>query len=63
MVRDARKVDYLLDRDPFEALAWPRIQTAKPDPFTEEDRDKVLAQFRLKSPFYSHGHTHCFSPA
>jgi integrase len=38
--------------DPFAFLKWPRIQREKPDPFTEEDRDKVLNQFRLKSPFY-----------
>ena len=23
-LRDARKIDYLLDRDPFEALIWPQ---------------------------------------
>ena len=24
MVRDARTVDYLIEKDPFEALLWPR---------------------------------------
>ncbi len=52
MMRDARKVDYLIERDPFEALTWPRVHTLKPDPFTEAERDKVIAQFTRKSPFY-----------
>ena len=51
-IRDARKIDYLLDRDPFEALIWPRRQTPKPDPFTEAERDSVIAAFGKKSPFY-----------
>jgi integrase len=51
-IRDARKIDYLLDRDPFEALMWPRRQTPKPDPFTEDERDSIIAAFANKSPFY-----------
>jgi hypothetical protein len=63
MIRDARKIDYLVDRDVFEALIWPRLQTKKPDPFTEKERDKILAQFQLKSPFYYPGFTRCSLPA
>ena len=50
MVRDARQVDYLLEKDPFTALQWPRLKTAKPDPLTEEERDAILAYFREKRP-------------
>lgn len=50
--RDARKVDYLVDRDPFQALQCPRIPTARPDPFSEEERDAILAQFKAKVPSY-----------
>jgi len=51
-IRDARKIDYLIDRDPFEALIWPRRQQERPDPFTEEERDEIIAQFAKRSPFY-----------
>ena len=50
MVRDARQVDYLLEKDPFEAIQWPRLKTARPDPFTEEERDAILSYFREKRP-------------
>jgi integrase len=53
-IRDARKIDYLLDRDTFEALIWPRRQTGKPDRFTEAERDSIIAAFGKKSPFYVH---------
>ena len=43
---------YLIDTDPFAALDWPRLQTPKPDPFTEEERDKILQAFKEKSRFY-----------
>ena len=51
-IRDARQVDYLLDRDPFEAVLWPRGKKPKPDPFTEPERDTIIAAFAKKSPFY-----------
>ncbi len=41
-----------MDRDPFQALQWPRIPTARPDPFSEEERDDILAQFKAKVPSY-----------
>jgi integrase len=44
MVRDARKDD-LIDTDPFAALDWPDLATPKPDPFTEQERDQILAWF------------------
>jgi integrase len=45
-------VDGLVEKDPFEALTWPRVQLQKPDPFTEIERDTVLATFAKRSAFY-----------
>ena len=33
-------------------MIWPRRQTPKPDPFTEAERDSIIAAFGKKSPFY-----------
>ncbi len=52
MIRDARVVDYLIDKDPFAALKWPRTENTEPDPFTEQERDKILLYFKMKNPFY-----------
>ena len=52
MIRDARTVDYLIEKDPFEALVWPRKTLSKPDPFEEQERDTIIAYFRQKVPFY-----------
>jgi len=52
MMRDARTVDGHLDKDPFEALHWPRAEETEPDPFTEEERDKILSYFKNKKVFY-----------
>jgi hypothetical protein len=52
MVRDARTVDYLIEKDPFEALLWPRKPLSKPDPFEEEERDAIVVYFRQKASFY-----------
>ena len=49
MVRDARKIDHLIEADPFAALDWPRIPTPKPDPFTEKERDAIITQFAKRS--------------
>jgi hypothetical protein len=45
MVRDARAVDELIDKDPFAALEWPRAEETEPDPFTENERDRILNHF------------------
>jgi hypothetical protein len=52
MIRDARTVDYLIEKDPFEALVWPRRTPTKPNPFQEEERDAIIAYFRQKVSFY-----------
>jgi integrase len=51
MIRDARTVDYLIEKDPFEALVWPRRTPTKPNPFQEEERDAIIAYFRQKVSF------------
>jgi integrase len=49
MIRDARKFDGLPMMDnPFAMLEWPDVPMPKPDPFTETERDKILAYFRQK---------------
>jgi len=52
MVRDARTVDQLIDRDPFTGVIWPRLPKRPADPFTEEERDKILRWFRKSDRFY-----------
>jgi len=52
MIRDARTVDYLIEKDPFGALVWPRKLPSKPDPFEEQERDAIIAYFRQKLSFY-----------
>lgn len=52
MLRDARAVDQLIDRDPFAGLIWPRMPKRPADPFTEDERDKLVRWFRTKQPFY-----------
>jgi hypothetical protein len=63
MIRDARTVDYLIEKDPFEALVWPRKTLNKPDPFEEQERDRIIAYFRQKVPFYYRSSTRSFLPA
>ena len=44
MVRDAM-TDGIVTRDPFAALKWPKPKTPEPDPFTPEERTRVLDWF------------------
>jgi hypothetical protein len=61
MIRDARTVDYLIEKDPFEALVWPRRTPTKPNPFQEEERDAIIAYFRQRSLSTTRSSTHYFS--
>jgi hypothetical protein len=50
MVRDAGKK---IERNPFDELPanwWPRTQQDDPDPFTEDERDRILDYFRANRP-------------
>lgn len=52
MIRDARVVDPLIDRDPSTGVIWPRMPKKPADPFTEEERNKIPRCFRKRNPFY-----------
>jgi integrase len=52
LYRDARTVDRLVGDDPFAALRWPRKIELEPDPFTAEERDKLLDHLRHKATWY-----------
>lgn len=48
MLRDARVVDHLLDRDPFDGVRWPRLPVPGPDPFTAEESARIEGWFAKK---------------
>src|SRR6266540_2203899 len=52
MIRDAREIDKMSIGDPFEAIPWPESKPVKRDPFTKDERDKILDYFRENQPFY-----------
>jgi len=52
MIRDARTIDLLITADPFAVLTWPRVPQPKPDPFTVEERDRIVAWFLEHKRFY-----------
>ncbi len=49
--RDAKRRG-LVDHNPFEDLQWPRIDRERPDPFTVEERETILAWFHEHERFY-----------
>jgi integrase len=52
LYRDARTVDRLVSDDPFKALRWPAKVDPDPDPFTEAERDTLVAYFQRKDRHY-----------
>src|SRR5262249_31381359 len=53
MYRDARiEFDSLQGRDPFLDVQWPRLPRNKPDPFTAEERDRILNWFLDHDTFF-----------
>jgi len=48
MIRDAREIDQLLNHDPFVGVRWPRIGVPGPDPFSADERNRILFWFRTK---------------
>ncbi len=52
LYRDARETDGLVTVDPFAVLKWPRRTRHQPDPFTEAERDAVIAHFRVRRRHY-----------
>jgi len=63
MIKGRAHVDYLIEKDPFEALLWPRKLPNKPDPFEEEERDGSLPTFGRKVFSITRSSTHYFSRA
>jgi integrase len=51
MWRAVRK-DKLTREDPFELLEWPARIAPKPDPFTAEERERIIAWWRDNDFFY-----------
>lgn len=51
LYRDARK-EGLATGDPFALLDWPQKIAPEPDPFTADERDKLLAYFLRKDRFW-----------
>jgi len=53
LYRDARaEIEELKGRDPFIDIQWPKAQRAKPDPFTAQERDKIVAHWARADFFY-----------
>ena len=53
MYRDARKeFPELAGRDPFMDLEWPEVDDEMPDPFTAEERQRILDHYLEREPFY-----------
>ena len=42
----------IVDKNPLRRLRWPAPERLPPDPFTIQERDKILAQIRQTQPFY-----------
>jgi len=58
MFRDAW-AEGLIERNPFDLLPakwWPQTIRPKPDPFTAEERDKIIEYFRVKFPDWPAAH-------
>jgi len=51
MWRDAL-AEEIVTNNPFAALRWIRAQRSRPDPFTAQERDKILGHFRETDFFY-----------
>ena len=49
MIRDAREVDRLLERDPFVGVRWGRTPVPGPEPFSFEERARILEWFRRRA--------------
>jgi integrase len=53
MYRDARfELETLQGKDPFMDIQWPRLPRKRPDPFTAEERDRILEWWLDNDCFY-----------
>ena len=46
MIRDAREIDRVLMLDPFVGVRWGRVPVPGPEPFTAEERSRILTWFK-----------------
>lgn len=53
MWRDAKLEGLVSGDDPFKQLKWPRIQREKPDPFSVDERDRIIAWFERHEAWYA----------
>jgi integrase len=52
MYRDARiEIEVLQGKDPFIDIQWPRLLRKRPDPFTANERDRIIAWY-IKNDFF-----------
>jgi integrase len=54
MIRDAGR---RIERNPFHDLPanwWPRLPQKEPDPYTEQERDTILAYYRVNRPHWAY---------
>ena len=54
MIRDAGR---RIERNPFNDLPanwWPRLPQRDPDPYTEQERDKILGYYRANRPYWAY---------
>ena len=52
MYRDARlEIEELQGKDPFIDIQWPRLPKKRPDPFTADERDRIIDWY-IKNDFF-----------
>ncbi len=49
MLRDARQIDELMDRDPFLGVRWPATIVPGPEPFGGSERNAIITWFKEKT--------------
>lgn len=48
MIRDAREIDRVITGDPFVGVRWGRVPVPGPEPFTADERSRILGWFEHK---------------
>ncbi len=53
MWRDAlRDRAFIPEEDPFRLIQWPKMPKLRPEAFTAEERDRIIAWWKARDPFY-----------
>ncbi len=58
MIRDAREIDGLIERDPFVGVRWGRVPVPGPEPFTSDERLRITGWFGRKRFGFHSGKAH-----